>query len=250
MAPCTPPLKVVSNGPGGAPLVAMLDPDDIPQVDTNPGFGDLANSILGDAGSDADGFDAATADAAAGIDAIDTVATAMDAVLDTILTALDLATDQTIDPAYNILDADQPTGDQLIAAVNPGTLADVGALPFTTPTGEPVGSQPGGTGPAQLHAGDPQQVVVFTVNDYQFWLQMQYNIIHLVGPNPPFVQAQNWQRGPDPNNPITTVDILVNPVSPGTYDADLNLTQFQLPITSSPKVLGTYTARISFTVLP
>jgi hypothetical protein len=82
-------------------------------------------------------------------------------------------------------------------------------------------------------------------------MQMQYNgIIKLTGPNPPFVSVQDWQRGTDPNNPVTTVNVVVNPAQAGTFRGSFVITAFQIPLTPGVKVLGDYIVEFSVTVLP
>jgi hypothetical protein len=247
MAPCTPPLKLVANGPAGAPLVAPLDPNDLPIMDENPGFSDLATSLLGDAGSDTDGFDAVVADAAAGADLIDAAGAAMDAVLDAILLALEAADDSTIDPGMSLLSEDQTTGAEKLAGIS-------GALPFSPPPNLPLTTQAGGGTQTVLYAGDQQQNVVFRITDYQFWLQKQYSDPVLAGPNPPFVAMAGWARGDDPAHPFVDVVLTINPTAEGTFNADLALKQFKLvgnpPVLAAPvQVIGTYIASVPFTVL-
>lgn len=254
MAPCAPPLKIVANGPAGAPLVALLDPSDLPLNEPNPGFGDLATSLLGDAGSDTDGFDAVAQDAAAGIDLIDAAAAAMDAVLDAILLALAAADDSTVDPGMSLLTQDKADGAQKLAGISPDLLPSLGALPFTPPPNLPLTTQAGGGTQTVLHVGDQQQNVVFRITDFQFWLQKEYSDPVLHGPNPPFVAMAGWARGDDPAHPFVDVVVTINPAAAGVFNADLALKQFKLvgnpPVLAAPvQVIGTYIASVPFTVL-
>lgn len=201
-------------------------------MDSNPGFGDLATSLLGDAGSDADGFDAVVGDASAGADAIDTAGTAMDATLDAILALLD-ATQQTgpVDSAVNDFAGAQPQAQSLLDGVNGVTAPALGALALTYPNGSAsltFGGPPetGGV----VHAGDAQ---------YELHLQLLPASpgIHsatptgLDGPNPPFVGVDHIgiETGADGRQYWTAV-VLVNPAAAGSftgtvkYDTDVTIT--------------------------
>lgn len=157
--PCQPLLNPVPNGSSGSPFPAPLTSADIPTFDQAPGFGDLAASTLGDAGSDADGFDAAVLALSSSVDQWDTAEAEQDTTLDQILTQLEAADSTSVDSSLTDYTNSFDAGNTIVAGAQGITVPGIGPLdtmwvfPYTEQPTPP--SSPGAQVPGQITAGDP-----------------------------------------------------------------------------------------------
>jgi hypothetical protein len=157
--PCQPLLNPVPNGTSGSPFPAPLTSADIPTFDQNPGFGDLAAATLGDAASDADGFDAAVAAVSTSIDEWDVANAAQDATLDAILAQLEAADSSPVDASLTNYTDSFGEGNSIVAgaaALSVPTIGPLNTLWVFPGTSEPAPpAAPGQQVPGQITAGDP-----------------------------------------------------------------------------------------------
>lgn len=247
---CNPTLNLVPNGPGGAPLIAPLDPNDLPQVDSDPGFGDLAKQMLGNLATPDDGFDQELADAEAAQLALDSTAAAMDTTLDAILAGLIAADDSKIDQPLGDFQSDLASGADFTGGIGAGLLPALAALPFSgPPTG--LGETPAQVGAGQpvAHAGDAPFVFEYVNTEPIVWHQLQFGGPVLDGPNPPFAGLVGVDRQGTNQEPRVTFGIQINPTDAGTFTARLTL-QVYGNLTGHPVIIGQHTIDLVFTVLP
>lgn len=166
--PCSPPLKLVSNGSAGSPFPAPLDNSIIPPADSDPGFSDLANKYLGDSSTDASLWTDEITGALGTIDSLSSVDSTADADLDAILFLLDIALNTDIDTPtnqYSDAFAGENALPDAISALSPAPLPP---LPTTwVPTGATSLNPPAGYPaqvPGQITEGDPPFTYQFTGN--------------------------------------------------------------------------------------
>ena len=218
MAPCNPPLNFVSNGAPGSAFPPPLDPSDVPSIDTNPGFGDLASSFLDPLDPATDGSDQIASDAAAAVDTLDTIGTGMDATLDTILLLLDQAQPQPVDDALGAFQGAQPGAEGFVGDVTGVSVPAERSLALVQPDGSAAvvfGGPPEQGGAA--HAGAAPYI-------YHLRLAAVGLGVHNIdanggdGPDPPFA---GWgpvviETGADGKD-YWVYHVTINPTTPGTF---------------------------------
>jgi hypothetical protein len=222
VSPCNPPLKFVANGPAGSAFPAPLDPSDVPTVDTNPGFTDLASSYLDALDPSADGSEQIANDAAAAVDTLETVGTAMDVTLDSILVLLDQAQPQKVDDALGTFAGAQPGAQGFVDDVNGLTVPAIGQVPMTLPNGGAAitfGAPPETGGVAQ--PGAAEYVLHLPVVSAAGSLR-NVQAYNLIGPNPPFVTvAQDLVFEMVNGAPMWVALVTINPAAAGQFTATL-----------------------------
>lgn len=222
MAPCNPPLNFVPNGAAGSAFPAPLDPTDLPSVDPNPGFGDLASSYLDALDPATDGSDQVESDAAAAVDTLDTIGTALDATLDTILVLLDQAQPGPVDDALGTFAGAQPTSQGFVDGVNGVDVPAIGQVPMVLPNGQATitfGAPPelGGV----PRAGAASYVLELPVSRASANFTPDIKVLNLVGPNPPFVTAGQFRRATINGTLMWVAPITINPAQAGTFTGTL-----------------------------
>jgi hypothetical protein len=246
VAPCNPPLHFVANGSPGSAFPPPLDPSDVPTVDSNPGFADLASSLLDGLDPATDGSDQIASDAAAATDALDTVGTAMDATLDTILVLLDQVQPKPVDDALGAFAGAQPGAEQLV-----GDVAGV-AVPTLTPMAL---LQPNGQASIIL-GGPPAQGGTVTAGAAPYTrhllLLRTSTAIHNVdadggqGPNPPFAGWGPVVQEVGPDGALWWVYLVqINPAQAGTFTG---FAQYLANVTITG-ITGTVTRSVVFQVV-
>jgi hypothetical protein len=251
--PCNTPLNLVSNGAGGSPFPAPLDSSDIPNVDTNPGFGDLVSQVIGDAADPSDGWDAAVSALEATIAEWDTAASASEVELDTILSTQIPTLDTTaLDNSVASFQATLPTSTDLINAVGaiptPSMgMVDIGWYPRGAYTATPpegyadvINGQVKQGGAPFTYTFETEVVLLGTGN---------INGAELPSPNANFTGARLVSVGApynanDPNDPgLQAVNVViqvdVNPVQPGPWTVLVKIDYNQNPIPPG-RVVGMY----------
>lgn len=208
----------------------LIQPLDLSQFDqtltpSNPGFGDLATSELGDSADPSDGFDQVVSDALGLIDSLDTATAAADNDLITILSLLDAALLQQADQHLDDYTATVPQGDALLGDAQGIATPDLGLVPIVMPDGSStitLGGAPSAGG--SVHQGDPAYVLHFPMPgpaggaDVIFPGSMD-------GPNPPFTGFVGYVREPGPLGQNQWHALInVNPTAVGSFTATLHLT--------------------------
>ncbi len=223
MAPCNPQLNFVANGAPGSAFPAPLDPSDVPSVDQNPGFTDLASSFLDALDPATDGSDQLESDAAAAADALDTIGAAMDATLDTILLLLDQAQPQPVNDALDAFAGAQPGAEGFVSDAAGVGVPAIGPMPIVGPTGETVvnlgappaqgGAASSGAEPYVLHVPVPGNPCAPGALEAS-WLE---------GPSPPFAALNGFDAETNSAGRQQCFALLqINPATAGTFSGSIH----------------------------
>lgn len=222
MAPCTPALSFVANGPAGKLPIAAPDPEP-PAIPNSPTFSQQACDLLGAELCGAMDPISSIDELPAALDAVDALTAAADANLDAILLELDTVVGQgQVDQAFTDFAAAQPGAQTLLDEGAAVTLPTLGAVPLVTPGG--VASISPGAPPEQggiAPAGGAPYVLHFPVPLSPSGPGLLIES-HLDGPNPPFVSLEGFDTEINAAGKEQSFALInINPAAAGTWNGQV-----------------------------